>query len=176
MGVETENYEIAAKRFENTFHVMGFRDFRSSRSRNTGGAFKGPFKSESSQMTCEAELHGSVTRMVYSILSLMGRLEMCRRWGMQRLHNMTGKYPLPFASILICNHASVRQYWALLYQKIPSPAGNCDRSPEWHEQHRPVQPVSGHSEWSQGERWPLRAACLPAQAVLVKEAAKAENN
>ena len=52
---------------------MGFRDFRSSRSRNTGGAFKGPYKSESSQITCEAVLHGSVTRMVYSILSLIGR-------------------------------------------------------------------------------------------------------
>ena len=37
-----------------------------------GGAFKGPYKSESSLMTCEAELHGSVTRMVYSILSLIG--------------------------------------------------------------------------------------------------------
>ena len=69
MGVRTENYEIAAKGFENTFRAMGFRDFRGSRSRNTGGAFKGPYKSESS---CEAELHGSVTRMVYSILSLIG--------------------------------------------------------------------------------------------------------
>ena len=39
---------------------------------NTGGAFKGPHKSESSLMTCEAELHGLVTRMVYSILSLIG--------------------------------------------------------------------------------------------------------
>ena len=39
-GVETENYEIAAKRFENTFRAMGFRDFRSSRSKSTGGAFK----------------------------------------------------------------------------------------------------------------------------------------
>ena len=74
MGVETENFEIAAKRFENTFRAMGFRDFRSSRSRNTGGAFKGPYKSESSQLTCEAELHGSVARMVYSILSLVGSL------------------------------------------------------------------------------------------------------
>ena len=73
MGVETENYEIAAKRFENTFRAVGFRDFRSSLSRNTGGAFKGPNKSESSLITCEEELlHGSVTRMVYSILSLMG--------------------------------------------------------------------------------------------------------
>ena len=38
------------------------------------GYLKGRYKSESSLMTCEAELHGSVTRMVYSILSLMGRL------------------------------------------------------------------------------------------------------
>ena len=75
MGVETENFEIAAKRFENTFRAMGIRDFRSSQSRNTGGAFKGPYKSESSLMTCAAELHGSVTRMVYSILSLMGNQE-----------------------------------------------------------------------------------------------------
>ena len=43
-----------------------------SRSRNTGGAFKGQYKSESSLMTCEAELHGLVTQMVSSILSLMG--------------------------------------------------------------------------------------------------------
>ena len=62
MGVETENYEIAAKRFENTFRAMGFR-----------GAFTGPYKSESSLITCEADLHDSVTRMVYSILTLMGR-------------------------------------------------------------------------------------------------------
>ena len=33
---------------------------------------KGQYKSESSLMTCEAELHGSVTRMVYSILSVIG--------------------------------------------------------------------------------------------------------
>ena len=78
MGVETDNYEIAAKRFENTFRAMGFRDFRSSRSRNTGGAFKGPYKSESSLITCEAELHGSVKRMVCSILSLMGTYKCCK--------------------------------------------------------------------------------------------------
>ena len=77
MGVETENCEIAAKRFENTFRAMGFRDFRSSRSRNTGGAFKGPYKSESSLITCEAELHGSVTRIVYSFLSLIGTSMIC---------------------------------------------------------------------------------------------------
>ena len=35
---------------------------------------KGSYKSESSLMTCEAELHGSVTRMACSILSLMGML------------------------------------------------------------------------------------------------------
>ena len=46
MGVETENYEIAAKRFESTFRAMGFRDFRSSRSKSTGGAFKGQYKYE----------------------------------------------------------------------------------------------------------------------------------
>ena len=62
---------IAAKRFEKTFRAMGFRDFRSSRSKITGGAFKGPYKSESSLMTCE-ELHCSVTRMACSILSLLG--------------------------------------------------------------------------------------------------------
>ena len=72
MGVETENCEIAAKRFENTFRAIGFRDFRSSRSRNTGGAFKGPYKSESSLINCEAELHGSVIRMPSSILSHIG--------------------------------------------------------------------------------------------------------
>ena len=48
------------KHFISTFHA------------HTGGAIKGPYKSESSLMTCEAELHGSVTRMVYSILSLIG--------------------------------------------------------------------------------------------------------
>ena len=69
MGVETQNYEIAAKRFENTFRAMGFGFCRVE---ETGGACKGPSKSESSLMTCEAELHCSVTRMVYSILSLMG--------------------------------------------------------------------------------------------------------
>ena len=37
-----------------------------------GRGTPGPYKSESSLITCEAELHGSVTRMVYSILSLIG--------------------------------------------------------------------------------------------------------
>ena len=36
------------------------------------GYLKGRYKSESSLMTCEAELHGSVTHMPSSILSLMG--------------------------------------------------------------------------------------------------------
>ena len=47
MGVEIENYEIASKRFENTFRAMGFRNFRSLWSKSTGGAFKGLYKSES---------------------------------------------------------------------------------------------------------------------------------
>ena len=72
MGVETGNYELAAKRFENTIRAMGFRDFRSSRSKSTGGAFKGPYKSGSSLMTCEAELNGLVSRMACFILSHMG--------------------------------------------------------------------------------------------------------
>ena len=35
------------------------------------GYLKGQYKSESSLMTCEAELHGLVIRMASSILSLM---------------------------------------------------------------------------------------------------------
>ena len=69
MGVETQNYEIAAKRFENTFRAMGFGFCRVE---ETGGACKGPSKSESSLMTCVAELHGSVIRMPSSIPSHIG--------------------------------------------------------------------------------------------------------
>ena len=36
------------------------------------GYLKGQYKSESSLMTCEAELHGSVIRMPSSLLSLIG--------------------------------------------------------------------------------------------------------
>ena len=71
-----------------------------------------------------------------------GLVKICRRCDMQRLRNMTVKCPLPLASVLICNNA--RQYWVLLNQDIPPPASKCDRSHEWHEQHHPVQPVSGH--------------------------------
>ena len=43
------------------------------------GYLKGQYKSESSLMTCEAELHGSVTptRMPSSILSLIGNYNCC---------------------------------------------------------------------------------------------------
>ena len=60
MGVETENYEIAAKGFENTTSWFEFRVVRMSRQFLPVGYLKGPYKSESSLMTCEAELHGSV--------------------------------------------------------------------------------------------------------------------
>ena len=43
MGLEAEKYEIAAKKFENTFRAMGFRDFRILRPTITGGAFKAPY-------------------------------------------------------------------------------------------------------------------------------------
>ena len=68
MGVETENYEIAAKGFENT---RSWFAFPSSGQAAPVGYLKGGYKSESSLMTCEAELHGSVTRMACSILSLI---------------------------------------------------------------------------------------------------------
>ena len=72
MGVETENYEIAAKGFENTDFVVCILVVRVSREILPVGYLKGRYKSESSLMTCVAELHGSVTRMPSSILSDMG--------------------------------------------------------------------------------------------------------
>ena len=42
------------------------------RSTNAGRAFQGPYKSEYSLMTGEAELHGRVFRMARPILSLIG--------------------------------------------------------------------------------------------------------
>ena len=72
MGLETENYEIAAKRFENTDFVVCILVVRVSREILPVGYLKGRYKSESSLMTCVAELHCSVTRMVYSILSDIG--------------------------------------------------------------------------------------------------------
>ena len=65
-GVETENYDVAAKRFENTFRAIGF-GFRGR------GTPEGLLKARTNlSPTCEAELHGSVTRMPSSILSDIG--------------------------------------------------------------------------------------------------------
>ena len=75
MEVETENYEIAAKGFENTDFVVCISSPAVSRQFLSVGYLKGQYKSESSLMTCEADLHGSVgsvTRMPSSILSLIG--------------------------------------------------------------------------------------------------------
>ena len=72
MGVETENYEIAAKGFENTDFVVCILVVRMSSEILPVGYLKGQYKSESSLMTCVAELHGSVTLMPFSILSDMG--------------------------------------------------------------------------------------------------------
>ena len=72
MEIETENYEIAAKGFENTDFVVCVLVVRVSREILPVGYLKGLYKSESSLMTCVAELHGSVTRMPSSILSNMG--------------------------------------------------------------------------------------------------------
>ena len=72
MGVETENYEIAAKGFENTDFVVCILVVRVSREILPVGYLKGRYKSESSLMTCVAELHGSVIRMPCSILSHIG--------------------------------------------------------------------------------------------------------
>ena len=58
MGVETENYEIAAKRFENTDFVVCTLVVRVSREILPVDYLKGRYKSESSLMTCEAGLHG----------------------------------------------------------------------------------------------------------------------
>ena len=75
MGVETENNEIAAKGFENTDFVVCILVVRVSSEILPVGYLRGRYKSASSLMTCVAELHGSVTRMVYSILSLIGTHE-----------------------------------------------------------------------------------------------------
>ena len=74
--VETENYEIAAKGFENTrswhaFSVVGTTS-RTSSEILPVGYLKGLNKSESSLMTCEAELHGWASRMQSPVLSHMG--------------------------------------------------------------------------------------------------------
>ena len=71
MGVETENYEIAGKGYENTDFVVCISSPAVNR-QFLPGCFKGRYKSQSSLMTCEAELHGSVTRMPSSIASLIG--------------------------------------------------------------------------------------------------------
>ena len=71
MGAETENYEIAAKRFESTVRAMGFGifgDFRSSRSKSTGGALK----ASTNLSHCEAELHRWEIPTPCSMLSHMG--------------------------------------------------------------------------------------------------------
>ena len=72
MGLETENYEIAAKGFENTDFVVCILVVRMSSEILPVGYLKGQYKSESLLMTCEAELHGSVTLMPSPILSLIG--------------------------------------------------------------------------------------------------------
>ena len=72
MGVETENNEIAAKGFENTDFVVCILVVWVSSVILPVGYLKGRYKSESSLMTCEAELHGLVTWMPSSILSLIG--------------------------------------------------------------------------------------------------------
>ena len=52
------------------------------------GYLKGQYKSESSLMTCVAELHGSVTRMPSSILSDMGNDKYDKKGG--KLVNWVG--------------------------------------------------------------------------------------
>ena len=72
MGVKTENYEIAAKGFENTRLWFAFGVIRASSEVLPVSYLKGLYKSELSLMTCEAELHCSLTRMASTILSLIG--------------------------------------------------------------------------------------------------------
>ena len=72
MGVETESYEITAKGFENTDFVVCISSLTVSSEILPVGYLKGQYTSESSLMTCEAELNGAVTRMPSSILSLIG--------------------------------------------------------------------------------------------------------
>ena len=79
MGVETEkfgeNYEITAKGLEipdRGLHIQSYREPRNS----ARGLFKGPVLiwvlTDDLLPSHAAELHGSVTRMPSSILSLMG--------------------------------------------------------------------------------------------------------
>ena len=72
MEVETENYEIAAKGFENARSWFAFFVVGRHRKILSVGYLKGWYKSESSLMSCEVELHCSVTRMASSILSPIG--------------------------------------------------------------------------------------------------------
>ena len=61
MGVETENYEIASKDLKIADRGLHFL-CQGKQRRFASGLFKGQvqnyYKSESSLMTCEAELHG----------------------------------------------------------------------------------------------------------------------
>ena len=81
MGLETENYEIAFKGFENTRSWFAFSFIETSSEVSPVGYLKGQYKSESSLMTCEAELHGCVSRMARPMVLLM-----CSRqhWPMPR--------------------------------------------------------------------------------------------
>ena len=88
MGVETENYEIAAKGFENTDFEVCILVVRVSREILPVGYLKGRYKSESSLMTCVAELHGSVIRMPCSILSHIGTGTLCAA-GLLRCGSIT---------------------------------------------------------------------------------------
>ena len=74
MGVETENYEIAAKGFENTRSWFPSLVVRMSSQVLPVGYLKGLYKSESSLMTFEAELpaHSWISRVACSILSPIG--------------------------------------------------------------------------------------------------------
>ena len=56
-SLETENYEIAAKGFENTRLWFAFSVVGTSCKILPVGYLKGRYKSESSLMTCEEELH-----------------------------------------------------------------------------------------------------------------------
>ena len=80
MGVETENYEITTKGFENTRSWFPFLVVQVSSEILSVGYLKGWYKSESSLMTCAAEVHGSVIRMACSILSDATRLSPIGNW------------------------------------------------------------------------------------------------
>ena len=58
MGVGTENYETAAKGFENTRSWFAFFVVAATGKVLPVGYLKGRYKSESSLITCEAELQG----------------------------------------------------------------------------------------------------------------------